>query len=314
MILPLLYSSLAVFLAGNIVRFVQIAKMPAHLRWELYPIPRGSRGEAGYGASYMEETEWWTRSRRPDRAAELRVILGEVFLLKGVWKHNRPLWVWSWLLHTALYLLIATFGIAGLVSVLEHESPSSISTLESLFRVSGNDVVRLLMWVFSAAGSAGSAGLIAVRLASPRLRRFTSTSFFLNLSVLFLIFTTAGISLFTDPGAARNAVSLAGALVRLNPAPGLTPVETGHVAVLSLFVLYFPFTHMTHMFLKFFTFHRIRWDDAPLRGNRSLELDVARSLNARVTWSAPHIRGMGTKNWTEIAAEGNIDGPEGPQN
>jgi hypothetical protein len=50
----LLYGALGVFVAGNLIRIMRMICMPAHLRWELYPIPKGPRARQSYGGSYLE--------------------------------------------------------------------------------------------------------------------------------------------------------------------------------------------------------------------------------------------------------------------
>ena len=53
----LLGAAIAIFIAGNLYRVLKILRMPAHLRWELYPLPHGPRDRQRYGGSYFEETE-----------------------------------------------------------------------------------------------------------------------------------------------------------------------------------------------------------------------------------------------------------------
>ena len=36
-----------------------------------------------------------------------------------------------------------------------------------------------------------------------------------------------------------------------------------HIILLSLFFLYFPITRMMHLFAKYFTYHKVRWEDEP---------------------------------------------------
>jgi len=54
-----LIAAISVFLLGNLYRVVKAMRMPVHLRWDLYPIPKGPRDRQRYGGSYFEETEWW---------------------------------------------------------------------------------------------------------------------------------------------------------------------------------------------------------------------------------------------------------------
>ena len=54
----LVYVAVALFAAGNLYRILRIARMPAHLRWELYPVPKGTAARRRYGGSYFEASEW----------------------------------------------------------------------------------------------------------------------------------------------------------------------------------------------------------------------------------------------------------------
>ncbi len=71
------------------------------------------------------------------------------------------------------------------------------------------------------------------------------------------------------------------------------------VELLALLLVYMPFTNMMHFFAKWFTFHMVRWDDAPnLRGS-NLEWEMGPLLNQPVSWSAPHIQSI--KHWADVA-------------
>jgi hypothetical protein len=57
------------------------------------------------------------------------------------------------------------------------------------------------------------------------------------------------------------------------------------------------------MYMKYFTYHAVRWDDAPYRSDTGIHASIAHSLSQPVSWAAPHIRGDGRKTWIEVAAE-----------
>jgi len=65
---------------------------------------------------------------------------------------------------------------------------------------------------------------------------------------------------------------------------------------------YIPLTHMSHFVAKYFTYHSVRWDDAPLRDNRRIAAAFAEYLTYRPTWSAPHMKAGGATTWAEVAA------------
>src|ERR1039458_4093006 len=113
-----LLAAILVFFLGNLYRVVKVMLMPAHLRWDLYPIPKGSRERQAYGGSYFEETEWWTNPVDTGHGGEVAFMLKEVFFLRGVFENFRALWVWSLLLHWGLYLYMASAATAVAVSAL----------------------------------------------------------------------------------------------------------------------------------------------------------------------------------------------------
>ncbi len=301
-LLFLLYAALAVFIVGNLVRILRIVAMPVHLRWELYPVPHGPRNRVRYGGSYLEESDWWTRPRHNNLGGELKIIFPELFLLKGVWQHNRQLWLWSWLLHIALYLLICEMSLAVLVSIVERAGSASAA-----WRDSAGPAVRVLAvnlsWVAVVSGVVGTVGLIVYRTISLKMRAFTSRAAFLNLTVILSLFITGLLGLITNPAMTDTMISLTGSLLTLNGAPSLRGPTAAHVFIISIFLSYFPFTHMTHMYMKYFTYHKIRWDDAPYREGGRMSGSIARCMNYPVSWSGPHIQGDGKKSWVDIAAE-----------
>ena len=40
-----LYAGILIFLVGCLARIIQYARVPVHLRWELYPVPRNKADE-----------------------------------------------------------------------------------------------------------------------------------------------------------------------------------------------------------------------------------------------------------------------------
>src|ERR1035437_8181098 len=104
--------ALVIFLAGNATRVVKTLRMPAHLRWELYPIPKGPQERQRYGGSYFEESDWWTKPLDTSHGSEVAFVLKEVLFLRTVWENFRALWLWSWLLHWGLYLYLLTTMLA----------------------------------------------------------------------------------------------------------------------------------------------------------------------------------------------------------
>jgi nitrate reductase gamma subunit len=275
----LAYAALAIFFVGNVYRILRVATMPAHLRWELYPIPRGSAEERRRGSSYFEQSEWWTKPHQSARVQEMLFIAEEVLFQKSVWKHNRQLWLWSWLLHAGFYATTAAAASAALRS----------------------DVAAAIAWVAMPAGLLGILGIISLRATTAKLRPYTSRAAFANLALLGAFFASGTILLIGSRGA--GVAAFAAALVRLSPVPALGVVAAMHVTIGCVFLAYFPFTQMTHAYMKFFAFHHVRWNDKPTALDPKMRKGIALNLRRPITWSAAHIAGAST--WASAARTNN---------
>jgi nitrate reductase gamma subunit len=253
--------AICLFLIGSVSRVVRVATMPAHVRWELYPLPE-------------------------NHIAKIRVMLSEIFLLKGVFDQNKLLWLPSWLFHSSLYLLL-------LMSIL-----LPVASISGNARIVITPMVGVMAVIVFACGTAGTAGLLVVRFGS-RLRPFASFSAISNLLCLLALFLSGLVFVLAQPAAADAMVMQVGRLLRLNSAPELPLSGTVHLCLLALFIAYFPFTAMAHAMLKYFTYHWVRWDDRPAATTPELSDRMRRYLAYPVHWSAPHIRVEQGANWAE---------------
>lgn len=280
----LLLAAFAIFLIGNTVRVVRTLRMPKAVRWELYPVPKGSPERQLYGGSYFEETEWWTKPEERSRLGEIKFVIREVLTLHTVRENFPALWPWSLALHWGLYLYIAAIFGGIKVRLLHITYFDRLITTE--FRVA------------CVAGCIGALGLIIVRYVHPRLRPYTTRGTIFNLVFLFLIFFTGAISAFVaadvTPSPAVAATS-----------PGsvhFSAIGSAHIVLLALFLAYFPFTHLTHMYMKYFTWHQVRWDDAATIHHPANERELKANLNRPVSWHAAHIAGTGASTWSDVVA------------
>jgi hypothetical protein len=58
---------------------------------------------------------------------------------------------------------------------------------------------------------------------------------------------------------------------------------------------------MTHFVGKYFTYHKVRWEDHPnIRGGK-IEEAITKALGYRISWSAAHIK-PGT-TWAQAATD-----------
>lgn len=290
------YVLLAIFVAALLLRTFKMWRQPVHLRWELAPVPH-EKGKGGYGGSYLEEYEWWTKPREKSLASELVYMLEEIVFLKSVWESRRQLWWFSFPLHFGLYLLIATTAVVLLGAVL------------ALAGVPVSDWVPLRVAIVTLAaagyglGALGAVGLFVTRLSNPQMKAFTSPAALLNLVLLFAVFASGAWALVVSDGYAEQALAFGRALLTADLSVEPSGVLIVHLVLAFLFLAYLPFSQMIHFVAKYFTYHKVRWDDEPLHPGGRLEREVLELLKQPVTWSAPHLKADGHKNWVEIATE-----------
>ncbi len=292
------YVAFAAFVVGMGVRVVHFANTPVHLRWELYPVPHEPPEKARYGGSYLEEVDWWTRPREVDHLHELLDMLGEMLLIKALWHNRKPMWLVSFPFHAGLYLLM------GLVVVLIADG--ILGALGVVIALDGG-ALGAAAWVVTAAlGFAGfglaligALGLLARRLTDPDLKDFTGPVDYLNLLFFVVLFGAGLATMATDPGVEGWRAYFTG-LVTLK-----APAEMSLLAVVTTvlgaaMVSYIPFTHMSHMAAKYFTWHSVRWNDEALLPGNKVDQAIQKQLQYPISWSAPHIGGDGRKTWAEV--------------
>jgi nitrate reductase gamma subunit len=299
-----LIATISVFLLGNLCRVVKTMRMPVHLRWDLYPIPKGPHDRQRYGGSYFEETEWWTKPVDTGRGGEAAFMLKEVLFLRGVFENFRALWAWSLALHWGLYLYMASAATAVAVSAF------------------GDHLVFERAFFSNAAfagfvaacslGVIGSLGLLATRMFNSRLKGFTTRATVFNLCLLAAIFATGLVALF-HPNRGL-LVTLADVVAGRHVTGTYSSAIVCHFALVAFFLAYFPFTHMTHMYMKYFTWHGARWNDLPARFDKGGSAALAANLARRVSWQAPHIHSTAEQSWADVASStGQQDGQQDEQ-
>jgi nitrate reductase gamma subunit len=289
------YVSFLVFVIGTIVAVIRYASMPMHLRWELYPVAHEKGRD--YGGSYLEDRDWRTKPRTRSLVGELKYMGREGLLFQQCYKRNRGLWYLTYPFHMGVLLLGFSLFllVIGAATLLNDVGVSA----------SSNTWGRLIFYVTIWMGGSGlslclisCAGLLVKRVIDPDLRLYSVPADYLNL-MFILVVVAAGFSAwyFYDQTftAAREYVK---SLIGFRPVKEMNTAFAAGVALFSFFLMYMPFSQMRHGLAKYFTYHRVRWEDEPnLRGSR-LEEKIVRLLDNRMTWSATHIQQGQT--WSEV--------------
>jgi nitrate reductase gamma subunit len=300
------YICVAAFIAAVVFKVHKQLRLSFHLRWELYPVRHETGKKAEYGGSYMEETDWWKKKRKRSLVNELSFMIPEIFLLRGLRVENARLWNVSFPFHLGLYLMGATLillllGAGGLLFGSEIAPGRGMPAAFFYYA----PILTCGAGLFS--GVAGSASLSSRRLKDPGLRTYSSFSDYFNLVLFFLFFHISLLAwLFYDPALHHARAYVYGLLTFGSLPQGYTPAHsllTAAAVIFASFILaYIPFTHMSHMFMKYFLYHKMRWDDAPNVRGGSMETEILASLGLKPTWSARHIKADGSKTWADLAS------------
>jgi nitrate reductase gamma subunit len=273
---------------------VRYAKAPLHLRWEIYPVPHEAPQRAAHGGSYFEDSNWWTVKRKFNVVGELATMLPEMILLKGLWEFNRRLWRVSFLFHFGLYLLIGTIGLVLTTTVLTLCVPGAglAAVLAVVYRVTAGLGVVLVL--------AGAIGLLLRRLTDKGLRNYTAPADIFNL-LFFLVTLGVLAGGYLSRPAGMSVQKIVRGVLTFDTAVSVPPLFAVGLILGAALMAYIPLTHMSHFIAKYFTYHNVRWDDAPnLKGGR-IEAKLAEYLAYRPNWSAAHMGADGTRTWVDIA-------------
>jgi nitrate reductase gamma subunit len=290
------WGAVGVFLLASVARAVRYARQPIHLRWELYPVPHEQADRAAHGGSYFETSEWWTAPRRFNVVGEIRAMLPEMLFLDALRKANRPLWLRSFPFHFGLYLMAGSAELlvaAATIWLVAGSANAWVTSLQAMAGVFGILGVALSF--------AGACALLHRRLTDAALREYTTAGDLFNLVFFALTLGFLAVGYVSRPPGSAGALAVTRGLLTADSTLRVsTPFALALMAA-SFLVAYIPLTHMSHFIAKYFTYHAVRWDDAPLKDRDRMAMKVAQYLTYRPRWSAAHI-GPGKRTWAQVAA------------
>lgn len=302
------YVCIAVFLLAAGYRIYRQFSLPLHVRWEIYPVQHETAARVAHGGSYMEEIDWWKKRREKSLLVELCYMVPEILFIRGLWKENRGLWWASFPFHFGLYLMIATFVLLVIHAGLTLWG-ATLFTAGSTLRTLLDGLIAVMGWGGLILGTIGSLGLLYRRWADPELRNYSSPDDYFNLLFICVFFLSGLISCLPGDPLLEGAKAYAAGLLTGGHSPAATGKTAGSgpagvvaIVTASLLTAYIPLTHMSHMFMKYFFYHKVKWDDAPnLRGG-GIEAAVRKNLELKPTWGAKHVGADGQKSWLDIAS------------
>jgi len=292
---PFIYLAVLVFVAATAKKLLTIARMPRHLRWDLYPIAH--EGPAG---SSFQKVEFWRSPRPFSIIHELAEMAQEIMLLKKTFLHNRRMWLFSFPMHMGFYLIIAWLGLIVAGSLVELATGLAISGASTIFWAQMVNGITIVVGVVGlVAGLYGTLGLLWIRCTDDDLKDFTSPVTFFNLYLIIALFAV-GLAAFVlaDPSFAIARGYVASLLV-FRPMPVGHPLMLLEILLFGTFLIYLPFSRMLHFAAKYFFYHNIMWDDEPVTAGSNLEKSITSCLGYPVEWGASHITPHGS--WLEQA-------------
>jgi len=293
------YGLLTIFAVAFVRRSVKLARLPVHLRWELAPVPH-EKGRAGYGGSYLEVAEWWTKPLEKDHLNEGLYMFQEILFLKALFEHKRSLWYFSFPFHMGLYLLTTAAGLLflrGVASAIGMDGPGWGILTSGL---------PVLLGVGYGLGLVGATGLFFTRVFSRELANSTNPSTYFNVTLLGTLFGTGLWAVLSLPEFSAWILAFTDALFSADLTLTLPGILTAHILLAFVFLAYLPFTQMMHFVGKYFTYHEVRWDDRPLVAGGKMERELEKMLGQSPTWAGPHVGADGKKTWVDIATDAGV--------
>jgi len=294
----LTYFSILVFFLLVISKIFKYSSAPIHVRWELYPVAHEPK-RSKYGGSYYEEAEWWKTKNQKNHLAELWAMFEEIIFLKGVYHHNKKLWVFSFPFHFGLYLITGTTALIFLSAILDVFSVINLNVLQSWSEKLLYNLINISGYAGLALTFIGTIGLLIHRMTDKKFKFYNTPMEFINLFFILILVISVFLTLIYSNPSFIMSKEFVKNLLTFNFIAIPNALFVVHIVLISLFLLYFPITRMMHLFAKYFLYHNVRWEDEPNVKGGKLEKKVKEALNFGVSWSAPHIQAG--KTWAEVA-------------
>lgn len=292
------YAAVIVFIVASLSKIIKVAKMPVHLRWELYPVPH-EKGRAHYGGSKLEENEWWKKEHKKDRFNEWKEMGKEIVFLKAVWEFNRSLWIGTFPFHLGLYMMITNMVLLFIGGIFQLSGNNVSATSSGITQILYY-LILAIAWAGSILGVFGSIRLLFSRIVDGSLRRHSSVSHYFNILLIGAIYLTVLLWLISSKEFVSTMIGFYTSMMSFSVINDFPAIAAWHVLITSFFILYLPFTHMSHMYMKYFLYHFVRWEDGENIPGSTLSEKLGKQLAYPVSWSAAHIGSDGTKNWGEV--------------
>lgn len=284
-LLILSYISLFGFILLSIYKAVQYGKMPMHGRLDLYPIPK-EKGKGHYGGSYYEEIDWWKKERETSLVEEVIDMLKEMLFIKKLFDNQRPLWWISYSLHLGIYTLFAWTAllfVGAITELMGIAIPSD--NLWATLVYYGTFLTGIIGGVMVAFGAGA---LFLKRQFVDTFKKYTTLQEYFNLLFIFAVAVTGLMVWASDPGF-NYGRHIAKSMLTFSPIQASSLLSI-HIILLGFLLIYIPLTKMSHYVGKYFSFHKVLWDNDPnLPGSEvDKKMRQAPGTAPKNNWAAPH--------------------------
>ena len=283
----LCWVALVCFIGFSVKKFMYFGNMPQHGRQDLYPIPLETNERFEYGGSYMEEDKWYEKDRHHNLALEIKDMMAEMLFIKKLFINQNKFWWFSYSMHLGLYAAIAW---SVLILIGAFLPACGFATLVNFLAIVAGIVSGALITI-------GVIGLLCKRLFAKEFKMYTTPQEYFNLCSLLAVGILGLINWLGDP-TFEFGRNIARALFTFKPLSSFYPDGTPAVLILFLICLafisvYIPLSKMSHYVGKYYTFHKVIWDNEPNLPGSQIEKNILAAAakpkdpNA-LKWEAPH--------------------------
>lgn len=288
MILTLIcWVALIAFIGLTVKKFMEFGKLPQHGRQDLYPIPLESDEKFRYGGSYMEEDKWYEKERHHNLKRELIDMFEEMLFIKKLFINQNSFWWLSYSLHLGMYAAIAW---SVLVLIGAFLPAGVLLNIVIILTTLAGIVAGVLMTV-------GAIGLLCKRLFVKEFKSYTTPQEYFNL-VILLATSALGLLNWLGDMNFEFGRNIAHAMFTFSSLNSYYP--NGVPVVLVLFILllafisfYIPLTKLSHYVGKYYTFHKVIWDNEPNMPGSQIEANIVAAAKKpkdpnALKWEASH--------------------------
>ncbi len=170
---------------------------------------------------------------------QIGYMLKEILSFKSVFRNNRSLWAGGWIFHIGMALIafwFVTFVLGFHTGILLRIGLS----------------ILIIMPAY----------ITLIRALNTKMRAISSPLEYFNL-LIFMSIGILGILMITyakpEPTIIRQYFI---GMISLHPVrPPASPFFLSMLGITEFFMIYFPNSRMLHMVSKYFTFHKVSWED-----------------------------------------------------